>query len=331
MERRLSSEKSEWTGSELKQLVSMDPFQCRMWAHHERLEDYVTEETCREEIDSHSKHGQLIPVLGRSLKNDPWHKVELIYGARRLFVAKHLNTPLLVELREMTDREAVIAMEIENHHRRQASPYERGLCFSNWLRNGLFKSQDEIALAVNLSKSQVSRYLRLSRLPSLLLAAFENPTDVCEAWGLDLMEAWEDPRRQRALARSARALGAETRRPAAREVYRYLMSSATGSRKAATKSVRDEVVRDYNGDALFRISHRGRSVALVLPTERVSKPLLQEIRAFVANVLQDTTRQAPESSEESCKNGEAGPQTWLINELPAASKLAPQAGEPLLG
>jgi hypothetical protein len=67
-----------------------------MWSHHERLEEHITEESCRAEIDSHSKHGQLMPVLGRLLKADLWHEVELIYGARRLFVARHLKRPLLV-------------------------------------------------------------------------------------------------------------------------------------------------------------------------------------------------------------------------------------------
>jgi len=277
----------------------MDPFCCRMWAHHERLEEHITEETCRAEIASYSRHGQLIPVLGRPLKGDPRHEVELIYGARRLFVARYLKRPLLVELREMTDKEAVVAMEIENHHRLQASPYERGLCFSRWLQNKLFDSQDDIARALNVSKSQVSRYLRLIRLPTVVLNAFAAPTEICESWGLQLIDAWEDPLRQRALARRARAVKADSHRPSAREVYRFLMDSSVRSRRRASATIHDEVVRGQNGDLLFRIRHQNRSIAVLLPNERVSKKSLQEIRQFLAGLLQHTTEQPSEIGEEN--------------------------------
>jgi ParB-like chromosome segregation protein Spo0J len=67
-----------------------------------------------------------VPALGRPLHGDLEFDVEIIYGARRLFVARHLNMPLQVELREMSDREALVAMDIENRLRTDISPYERG-------------------------------------------------------------------------------------------------------------------------------------------------------------------------------------------------------------
>jgi ParB family transcriptional regulator, chromosome partitioning protein len=291
-----------------KDEVFIDPFRCRIWAHHERLEDHLTEETCRAEIESYVRHGQLIPALGRPLKNDPWHEVELIYGARRLFVARHLKRPLRVELRDMTDQEAVVAMEIENHHRQQASPYERGLCFSRWLQNKLFESQDDIARALNISKSQVSRYLRLTRLPSVVLSAFDSPTDIAESWGLDLINAWEDPQRQRNLARRARAIKVDPHRPSAREVYRYLMDNSVHPKRKASTTLCDEVVRGLDGDPLFRIRHQHRSIAVLLPNERVSKKSLQEIRTFLAGLLQHTT-------EQPLENGEENTPTWDPEEV----------------
>src|SRR5262245_26075307 len=129
----------------MKTVVAVNPFDCRMWDLHDRLETQVTEESCKAEIESFSKHGQLIPVLGRPLTRDPTHKVELICGARRLFVARHINAPLLVDLREMSDREAIIAMDIENRQRADISAYERGLSYARWLRSGQFQSQDDLA------------------------------------------------------------------------------------------------------------------------------------------------------------------------------------------
>ena len=57
-------------------IVSVNPFRCRMWALHDRLEDQITEESCRGEIESIMRHGQLVPVLGRRLQGAPMHEIE---------------------------------------------------------------------------------------------------------------------------------------------------------------------------------------------------------------------------------------------------------------
>src|SRR5262245_61544618 len=120
----------------MKCIVAVNPFECRLWDLHDRLESQLTEKSCTAEIESFGKHGQLVPALGRPLTQDPTYKVELIYGARRLFVARHINSPLLVEIREMTNREAIVAMDIENRQRTDISAYERGLSYARWLRTG---------------------------------------------------------------------------------------------------------------------------------------------------------------------------------------------------
>src|SRR5579862_9529454 len=122
-------------------IVLISPFRCRMWALHDRLESDITEESCKAEIGSFQRHGQLVPVLGRRLRNDAHHDVELIYGARRLFVARHLNMRLRVELRSLDDRAAIVAMDIENRQRTDISPYERGLSYARWLSQRHFPSQ----------------------------------------------------------------------------------------------------------------------------------------------------------------------------------------------
>ncbi|MDY6949090.1 MAG: ParB N-terminal domain-containing protein, partial [Pseudomonadota bacterium] len=119
--------------------VSINSFRCRVWERHARLEEYITEETCRTEIASVKAHGQLIPVLVRPLLGDVNYDYELIYGARRLFVARHLNVPLLAEVRRLSDRDAAIHVDIENRQRKDISPYERGRCYHQWLSSGLFQ------------------------------------------------------------------------------------------------------------------------------------------------------------------------------------------------
>lgn len=265
--------------------ILVNAFRCRMWALQERLDDYVTEESCKAEIESFALHGQLIPALGRRVHGEPEYDFELIYGARRLFVARHLNQPLAIRLRDISDRDALIAMDIENRHRVDISPYERALSYARWLRAGHFQSQDEIARAIQVSASQVSRLLKLARLPSVIVAAFARPLDILEGWGLDLANAWEDPQRRKALAARARQVAALNPRPPARDIYEGLISTIGLPRRA--RSLRhDEVILSARGKPLFRVRRQHKSISLSFPVEKLSVRALEKIKSSVTEILE---------------------------------------------
>jgi ParB family chromosome partitioning protein len=270
----------------------VDPFRCRMWALHDRLDEYVTEDSCKQEIESFDRHGQFVPVLGRPVRNDPDVDLELIYGARRLFVARHLNKPLGVKIREISDREALIAMDVENRQRRDVSAYERGLSYARWIRKGHFASQDEIARTLGISASQVSRLLKLARLPSVILSAFNTPTEITESWGLELLEAWEDESRRELIAKNARWLLKRSPRPPARQVYAQLTATTDASRRVAA-SGRDEVVRSVAGVPLYRVRRLNKSVILALPTNDLAPATLDEILREVAGILERRNGRSP--------------------------------------
>jgi ParB family transcriptional regulator, chromosome partitioning protein len=266
-------------------ILCVNPFKCRMWALHDRLEEQITEESCRAEIESVARHGQLVPALGRRLKGDPAHEVELIYGARRLFVARHLNLPLKVELREMSDREAIVAMDIENRQRQDISPYERGLSYARWLREGHFNSQDDIAAALKVSPSHVSRLLKIARLPPIIVSAFGDVSQLCEVWALEIAGALEDPQKRQQTLKAAREIGQMRVRLGAREVCRRLLAAPVLGRKPVAKRTH-EVICDNMGRPLFRVRHERRAIALLLPVDRVSAAMLKEVCDGVRSFLQ---------------------------------------------
>src|SRR5690348_967014 len=125
--------------------ITADPFRCRVWDLNDRIDEYVTEESCRSEIASVERDGQLVPAVGRALKGNPDFDVEIVCGARRLFIARHLGIPIRVELRDLTDRQAAVAVESENALRKETSPYERGMWLAKLLRQGIYQSRDEMA------------------------------------------------------------------------------------------------------------------------------------------------------------------------------------------
>jgi ParB family chromosome partitioning protein len=274
----------------MPQIVPMNPFRCRMWDLHDRLEHLIVEDNCRAEISSFSKHGQLVAAIGRPLRGDPDHDIELICGARRLFVARHLNVPLLIDVREMTDRAAVIAMDIENRQRLDVSPYERSLSFARCLRAGYFESQDDLAKALKISQSQVSRLLTLARLPSVVVSAFSNPLEIREGWGPDLAAALQDVRKREATIARARTLASVLPKPAAVDVYQQLIAAFAPGRKVRTKP-HDEVVTDLDGTPLFRIRTQEKAIAVLLPRDQMSQETLKAVRDAVRDVLQHRNRQ----------------------------------------
>lgn len=280
-------------------VIAVDPFRCRMWQGHERLEQCINEESCRAEIDSFLSHGQRLPVLGRPLKDDETHDFELVYGARRLFVARQLNAPLVVEVRELTDQEAIIALDIENRQRKDLSPYERGRSYHMWLRHRIFPSQEALARTLNISASQVSRLINLALLPPVIINAFASPLDICETWGRDIAELWGDPRKKRALIAAARAISSDsTQRPAA-AVFKRLIAAVADpqDRKAGgTSSSRDEVVKARDGTPLFRIRQQRKDTALLLPGNLVSAGVLAEIKQKITQVLHRARSQDTDSS-----------------------------------
>jgi ParB family chromosome partitioning protein len=269
----------------MRSIITADPFKCRIWKLHDRFSGEITVQTCKAEIDSFATNGQIVPVLGRRVHDDPDCEIELIYGARRLFAARHLKIPLLVDLREVSDREGLVAMDIENRQRQDISPYERGLSYKRWLSSGLFESQDDISRALSISASQVSRLLQLARLPAVVVGAFRTPTEIRENWGLNLVEALDDPQRRASTIRSARNLATVSPRPQARDVIRKLLSFSARGRKPKVEP-HDRVVRSNDGTPLFRIRYLNNAVALVFSAEKLSSEARARVEAALLDVLQ---------------------------------------------
>lgn len=275
-----------------RNIVAVDPSLCRVWSLHARTSGDISEHSCRAEIESFARNGQLIAALGRPVSDGTAHQIEIICGARRLFVARHLNVSLFVEVRELTDREALIAMEVENRHRQDISPYERGLAYKRWLKDGLFKSQEDLAQAIQLSASQVCRSLQLARLPAVVVDAFRDPAEIREQWGLAILEALDDPLRRTATIRAARSLCGRSPRLQGREVLRRLLAFCPDGRKAKTQS-HDKVVPGSDGSALFRIRYLNSVIALVFSPAKLSEQSLDRIETELAAILQSPDIRSP--------------------------------------
>jgi ParB family chromosome partitioning protein len=263
--------------------IAINPLRCRVWNMHSRLDENLTEESCRSQIASFEKHGQLIPVLGRKLRGNSGYDVELIYGARRLFVARHLNVPLIVELRDISDRDGIIAMDLENRLRQDVSAYERGVSYDRWLREGYFESQDEIARSLQVSPAQVSRLLKLARLPAAVLEAFGNATEICEVWGAELAGLLNDPETERRVLQAARIIAAISPRPPCSEIYKQLRTAA---KIDPTSKNADRIVKDERGEELFRVKHQRDAIVISVSMDLLSRQSLEQIEEAIVEAME---------------------------------------------
>ncbi len=163
----------------------VDPARCRMWVNHNRDYAALTEERCRDLIESLISNGkQELPAICRPVSDDPAYDYEVICGARRHWAISWLRTNnypqfrFLIEVRKMTDEEAFRISDLENRSRKDISDIERARDYLKAIELYYRGSQQEMADRLNVSKSWLSKLLSLTKLPSQILAAFPSISSV---------------------------------------------------------------------------------------------------------------------------------------------------------
>jgi len=269
-------------------IEQIEPAGCMLWQFHERLGDELSSESCTELISSIQRHGQRHPVLGRRLTRASGGRIELIYGSRRLFAAAHLGIKLLVEVRELDDREAIVEMEIENRLRTDISPYERGMCYRRWLNARLFNSQADLAKELGVSEARVSRLLRYADLPAAVVGAFDGVQSIREEWAVTLAKICQDPSRRPGVLRRARETSQGERRYPPQVIFRRLASAGQLAGRDAARP-RDEIVKTLSGAPIYRIAMRANTVHFIVPREGLSESLMRELKRQLTSTLEPVT------------------------------------------
>ena len=157
----------------------VDPARCRIWKYHNRDYGSLNEISCADLIKSFKSHGkQEVPVIGRRIKDVPGIDFEIISGARRHWSVSWMRAHtgpdflLLIEIREMTDEEAFRIADLENRHRKDISDFERAAEYLQALNRYYAGNQKRMVNELGVTKSWLSRYLELAKLPPEVVLAF---------------------------------------------------------------------------------------------------------------------------------------------------------------
>jgi ParB family chromosome partitioning protein len=216
------------------------------------------------------RRGQLEPIRVRSLSGANDADYEIVYGHRRHAVALALNSalpggfPVLALLDATADdaREHVLRMHSENFARSDLTPYEYGQMYASWLAAKCFKNQEEIAAAVGLDQSMISSYVRIFRLPPVVLAAFGDPRVISVRWSRELAAALKLAEAK--VLASARAIAERAGDRDAASVMRELVEASRVPKegRAATKT---ETIK-VRGKTLYTINQSGGRLLLKFGT-----------------------------------------------------------------
>ena len=220
----------------------VDPGRCRPWRLHNRDLDHLTEESCRDLIDSFlAAKKQRIPAVVRRVRDDPDIDYEIVAGVRRWWVVRwlrdhhHTEFDYLVTVQTLTDEEAFRVSDLENRARKDITDWERAQEYSKALTEFYEGSQIQMAQHLNVSKSWLTRMLDVARLPDAIVAAFGDRHDITVRIARDLKPLTGEPRALKAMAAEA-GLIAEQRDQAgkpsgAAEVAKRLIVATQGPRK----------------------------------------------------------------------------------------------------
>lgn len=237
-----------------------DPKRVRLWDGHNRDYERLSEQRCQDLIDSFKRVGkQEFPAIVR--KREQSDEYELICGARRHWTASYLGWELLVEVRELTDRQAFILQDIENRDREDVSDFERAQDYLTALPKYFENNQSRMAKFLEIDKSNFAKLLDLTKLPEAVVNAYADIRELKTHHGTVIKQLMDDAAAKRRVLNRASELAEKP--VSGKQVIAELKKAALGK-----PIVRRARARQFGGLALLRESSNGKlAIECQLPVE----------------------------------------------------------------
>ncbi len=144
------------------------------WELHDRPENELGN---IEDLANNIKQiGQLQPCVVRPHPNKD-SMYELIIGERRWRAVMLLGLKLKVEIKDFTDKQAILSQAAENDRRKNLSDYAKGVHFAKLIEKGFIKQKDLIS-ELGKSKQYVSALLSFSKIPQAILEEIDDMSQI---------------------------------------------------------------------------------------------------------------------------------------------------------
>ena len=223
------------------QVEVFDPSEVRPWQFHNRRVSGMDDESLNSLASSIVRDGQQQLGLARRLPPGGTHKVEAIFGVRRLDACRRAGLPWRAQVREasFSDAECAALMHGENEWTEGVSPLENAAQWTAMLEAGVFVNQSAMAGAMGCHRGTVSRAVRTAKalLVEPWIERLVRPV-MHQFTGRSadrLADACADPTRRKAAKQRARLL-----RPgeSADSLYKHLFGEGAAPSRRQTVFVR---------------------------------------------------------------------------------------------
>lgn len=276
----------------------LDPDRVRIWPGNARSQAGLSEDSCRDLIDSLiAEGGQKVPAVVRRITGDPEFDYELVAGTRRHFAIRWLRQnsypemKLLAHVAELDDEAAFRLADIENRARRDISDIERARNYAAALDRHYGGKAIRMAERLKVSKGWLSKMLKAATVPDEVLAAFADLHQLSLNPAYQLAGALEDVSRANAIGEEANRIVQENRQaaicgspalPGSMVLARLLAARHTPPVEA--KQVHFEVAGSHGRAILSVKSVNRQGITLHLPAASGASD--EQIGAAVREVLE---------------------------------------------
>ncbi len=179
----LKAELESWEGSSHNQKLDPTLIKPSKWANRNEQSFHRQEwEEFKAEIKSAGGNIQPIKVRGVFPKNTPLQTYEIIFGHRRHRACLELGIAVFALIEDASDKQLFEEMDRENRQREDLTPYEQGEMYRKALDEGLYPSMRNMVESLQVNLGNASTYIKLARMPDVVLDAFEARLDIQQRW-----------------------------------------------------------------------------------------------------------------------------------------------------
>lgn len=234
----------------------LDPADLKVSKLANRSEHAFLSEDFKRLKDEIKRTGGNVQAVGYSLQSDG--SKLLVFGHRRRRACADLASKVrAVKVADnISDELLMLFMHAENNGRADLSVYEQGMWYHAALEDGVYKTIEDMALALGVSGTWIIKALRVARLPEDVVKCFLSPLEITSKMGEDLEKALKNDQ-DAVLYRALELLEKAAPMPAAK-VFLHLMFEGGETRAEKPRPlVLAERAKPYakiNRDAKGRIS-----------------------------------------------------------------------------
>ena len=186
----LKEELRAWEGALPARKLDASLVKTSRWSNrHEDSFKNADFENLKADIELAGGNAQAIKV--RPIPDSDPQRYEIVFGHRRHRACRELDLPVLALIEAVSEQELFVEMDRENRQRADLRPYEQGEMYRRALDLGLYPTVSGLAYAIGASPINISRAIKIARLPQEVFDAFPSRLDLQYRWADPLTDAAE--------------------------------------------------------------------------------------------------------------------------------------------